>query len=85
VILVDTREPYKFKQSHIAGSINIPIMYTAMINVENVFKQVPENSKVITVCDGYVNCFDAKITGVELERRGHQFLGRYNKPWEYAK
>ncbi|MCK5490795.1 MAG: rhodanese-like domain-containing protein [Candidatus Pacebacteria bacterium] len=85
VILVDTREPYKFKQSHIAGSLNIPIMYTAMINLENVFKQVPENSKVITVCDGYVNCFDAKITGVELERRGHQFLGRYNKPWEYAK
>jgi len=85
VILVDTREPYKFNQSHIAGSVNIPIMYTPTINLEKTFSQVPANSEVITVCDGYVNCFDAKITGVELERRGHQFLGRYNKPWEYEK
>jgi len=85
VILVDTREPYKFNQSHIAESINIPIMYTPTINLEKTFSKVPANSKVITVCDGYVNCFDAKITGVELERRGHQFLGRYNKPWEYEK
>ncbi|MFH0854839.1 MAG: rhodanese-like domain-containing protein [bacterium] len=85
VILVDTREPYKFNQSHIAGSVNIPIMYTPTINLEKTFSQVPANNKVITVCDGYVNCFDAKITGVELERRGHQFLGRYNKPWEYEK
>lgn len=85
VILVDTREPYKYIQSHISGSVNIPIMYTPTINLEKTFSQVPVNSKVITVCDGYVNCFDAKITGVELERRGHQFLGRYNKPWEYGK
>lgn len=85
VILIDTREPYKFNQSHIAGSVNIPIMYTATINLEKVFNQVPPQSKVITVCDDYVNCFDAKITGVELERRGNEFLGRYNKPWEYEK
>lgn len=85
VILVDTREPYKFKQWHISGSFNIPIMYTPTIELEKTFNQVPTNSKIITVCDGYVNCFDAKITGVELERRGHQFLGRYNKPWEYEK
>lgn len=85
VILVDTREPYKYIQSHIVGSVNIPIMYTPTINLENTFSQVPANSKIITVCDGYVNCFDAKITGVELERRGRQFLGRYNKPWEYEK
>jgi len=54
-----------------------------MSEIEKTFGQVPANSQVITVCDAYVNCFDAKITGVELERRGHQFLGRYNKPWEY--
>jgi len=83
--LVDTREPYKYNQSHIAGSVNIPLMYTSTLNLELVFAQVPENSEIITVCDGYVNCFDAKLTGVELERRGHEFLGRYNKPWEYGK
>lgn len=83
VILVDTREPNKFNKSHIAGSVNIPTMYTPFSEMEKAFGQVPANSRVITVCDTYVNCFDAKITGVELERRGHQFLGRYNKPWEY--
>ena len=84
VVLVDTREPYKFKQSYITGSVSISVMYTPTIDLENVFGQVPARSRIITVCDGYVNCFDAKLTGVELERRGHQFLGRYNKPWEYG-
>jgi rhodanese-related sulfurtransferase len=83
VFLVDTREPWKFTEWHIDGSVNIPIMYTPTIDLEKAFGQVPGNSTVITVCDGYVNCFDAKITGVELEARGNTFIGRYNKPWEY--
>lgn len=83
--LVDSREPFKFRSSHISGSVNIPIMYTPTIDMEKVFGQIPPGSKVITICDGYVNCFDAKITGAELEKRGSQFLGRYNKPWEYGK
>jgi rhodanese-related sulfurtransferase len=84
VVLVDSREPYKFKKWHIPGSFNIPIMYTPTINMKETFAQVPVGSKVITVCDAYVNCFDAKITGVELERLGYTFLGIYNKPWDYA-
>ncbi len=83
VVLVDSREPWKFEDSKIPGSVNIPIMYTPSINLEDAFAQVPPNSTVITICDGYVNCFDAKITAVELEHRGHTFIGRYNKPWEY--
>lgn len=81
--LVDCREPWKFENWHIPGSVNIPIMYTPTNNLQETFAQVPENSTIITICDGYVNCFDAKITAVELEARGHKFLGRYNKPWEY--
>jgi len=84
-VLVDSREPLKFKQWHIAGSVSIPIMYTPSIGLEAAFAQVSPGSKVIAVCDGYVNCFDAKITGIEMERRGYRFLGRYNKPWEYGK
>jgi len=82
VFVVDSREPYKFKQWHIPGSVNIPLMYTPTIRVENAMAQVPSGAKVITVCDAYVNCFDANITAVELERRGHEFLGRYSQPWE---
>ncbi|MDP2642969.1 MAG: rhodanese-like domain-containing protein [Candidatus Peregrinibacteria bacterium] len=84
VILVDSREPWKFENWHIEGSVNIPIMYTPTKDIEKAFAQVPQGSTVITICDDYVNCFDAKITAVELEERGIEFLGRYNKPWEYA-
>jgi len=83
VVLVDTREPWKFENWHITGSVSIPIMYTPTSSIVETFAQVPSGSTVITVCDGYVNCFDAKITAVELEERGHIFLGRYNKPWQY--
>lgn len=85
VVLVDSREPSKYKAWHIDRSVSIPIMYTPSIRLEEIFRQVPSGSTVITVCDGYVNCFDAKITAVELEKRGHKFLGRYNSPWEYKK
>ncbi|MFA5947526.1 MAG: rhodanese-like domain-containing protein [Candidatus Gracilibacteria bacterium] len=84
-ILVDCREPWKFENWHIEGSINIPIMYTPTSELEKTFAQVPNGSSIITICDDYVNCFDAKITAVELENKGNEFLGRYNKPWEYEK
>ncbi|MFC1751271.1 rhodanese-like domain-containing protein [Pseudomonadota bacterium] len=83
VILVDSREPWKYSNWHIDGSVSIPIMYTPSKSLSAVFAAVPPGSTIITVCDDYVNCFDAKITAVELEHRGHTFIGRYNKPWEY--
>ncbi|MBU0981243.1 hypothetical protein KKC94_00970 [Patescibacteria group bacterium] len=83
VVLVDTREPWVYDSYHIEGSVNIPTMYIPSVDYEDAFNQVPPGSTVITVCDEYVNCFDAKITGVELESRGYTFIGRYNKPWEY--
>lgn len=84
VVLVDSREPAKFQRSHIKGSLSIPILFTPSADLEKTFAQVPVGKKVITICDEYVNCFDAKLTGVELEKRGYTFLGRYNKPWEYG-
>ena len=83
VYIVDCREPAKYQSGHIPGSASLPIMYTPTAELEGVFAKVPAGSRVITVCDNYVNCFDAKITGAELEARGHQFLGRYNRPWEF--
>ncbi|MFH1621400.1 MAG: rhodanese-like domain-containing protein [Patescibacteria group bacterium] len=81
IVLVDTRPPNSYNAWHISGSINIPLMSTPSISVEQTFSRVPAHSTVITVCDDYVNCFDAKLTGVELERRGHTFLGRFAEPW----
>lgn len=83
IFVVDSREPWKFARQTIPGSVNIPIIYTPTAELEAAFAQVPPGSSVITVCDEFVNCFDAKITGVELEKRGSRFLGRYGFPWEY--
>jgi rhodanese-related sulfurtransferase len=83
VVLVDSRPPAKYQKKHIPGSVNIPTIYTASSDIDRVFSQVPAGSTVITVCDDFVSCFDAKVTGVKLEKRGATFLGRYNKPWEY--
>lgn len=82
-VLVDSRAKAKFDARHIPGSINIPIIYTPSVNIEEALAQVPEGKSVITICDDFVSCFDAKVTGVKLEKKGHEFLGRYNKPWEY--
>jgi rhodanese-related sulfurtransferase len=82
VTLVDTRSPNAFSSWHIPGSISIPLMSTPTISIEQALAQVPKSSRIITVCDGYVNCFDAKLVGVELERRGHTFLGRFAEPWK---
>jgi rhodanese-related sulfurtransferase len=83
VVIVDSRNAEKYAKRHIPGSISIPIIYTPSSKIEEVLKQVPPNSTVITVCDDFVSCFDATVTGVKLEKHGHAFLGRYNKPWEY--
>jgi len=81
--LVDSRMKSKYDAWHIPGSMNIPIIYTPSVKIEQLLSQVPAGKKVITICDDFVSCFDAKVTGVKLEKRGHEFLGRYNRPWEY--
>lgn len=83
VKIVDSRAPDRFAKKHIPGSINIPLIYTPTDKIEARFAQLSGGGKVITVCDEYVNCFDARLTGVELERRGYEFLGRYTEPWNF--
>ncbi len=76
-ILIDSRQPEKFSAQHITGSFPMRLMYTATKDIDAAFSDVPPNSKVITLCDDYVNCFDARLIGIEAEYRGHEFLGRY--------
>jgi 3-mercaptopyruvate sulfurtransferase SseA len=83
VVIIDAREPERYDDWHIPGSINIPIIRIPSTEMDSVLSQVSAGAQVITVCDQVVNCFGAKVTGVKLEKYGHEFLGRYNKPWEY--
>ncbi len=83
VVLVDSRHPDKYRKRHMPGSVSIPVIYTPTSQMDQVLSQVPTGSTVITICDDFVSCFDAKVAGVKLEKKGNTFLGRYNKPWEY--
>ena len=83
VILVDSREPSHRQKKTIQSSIAVPVFYTPTSELETTLGKVTSGAKVITMCDDYVSCFDAKVTGVKLEKRGHEFLGRYASPWEY--
>lgn len=82
-VVVDSRNKEKWDSWHIPNSINIPIIYTPSSQIEDLLAEVPAGESVITVCDDFVSCFDAKLTGLKLEKKGHEFLGRYNKPWEF--
>lgn len=81
--IIDARQADAFATGHITNSLNISIFFTPSNVLEDLFAQVPEGVSVITVCDDYVSCFDAKIAGVKLEKLGHTFLGRYTQPSAY--
>lgn len=83
VVLVDAREDEVFARDGIANSIHITSIFTSTIALEELLDQVPAGSQVITVCDDFVSCFDAKIVGIKLEQRGHTFLGRFTSPYDY--
>lgn len=83
VFIVDCREPDVFLTSPFPGAINLSITSTPTSEMERAFNQIPPKSKVLLVCDDKLSCFDAFVTGIELEKRGHHYLGRYPTPWEW--
>ena len=83
VVLVDVRGEAAQKKTPIANAIPVSIIYTPSSLIDAMLAKVPPKSRFIAVCDEYVNCFDAKLVGVRLEKLGHTFLGRYAKLWEY--
>ena len=82
VVIVDSRETWRYEAWHVPGSINIPILYTPSFEIDTKINQIPKGKSVITLCDDYVNCFDARVGGVKIEKAGYTFIERYNKPWE---
>lgn len=68
-ILVDSRDENVYNQKHIAGAINISALFTTTEVLEERLNAVPANNGIITICDDYLSCFDAKIVGVKLEKK----------------
>jgi rhodanese-related sulfurtransferase len=82
--IVDSRQSTSYNTWHIPGSINLPIIYTPTSKLTTAFEKIPSGTTLITVCDDFVSCFDAKLVGLKAEQdRGVTFKGRYAKPWDY--
>ncbi len=88
-VLVDSRDAERIAGKPLAtavgvvspdgenGSIAISAIFTPTARLDAALALVPAGAKAITVCDDFVSCFDAKLVGIRLEKRGHAFLGRY--------
>lgn len=76
--VVDSRVKENYEKAHVEGSINLALIYTPSKDIEKSLDSVPAGRSVVTICDGWVSCFDAKIIGIKLEKKGHTFIGRYN-------
>lgn len=76
-LLIDAREPATRATAPLANSTPISLLSTPSAELATLIAGIPAGKAVITVCSEYVDCFEAKLVGVELERQGHPFLGRY--------
>lgn len=81
-ILVDVRQRDGLTNP-VASSVFISSIYTPTDELNAMLAQVPAGASIITICDDFVSCFDAKIVGIKLEKNGVRFIGRYASPWEY--
>ncbi len=82
-VLVDSRPRAAYDAWHIPGSYSFPVIYTPSAKLPEVMAAIPRTASIITVCDDFVSCFDARIGGIKLEHEGHVFLGRFASPWEF--
>lgn len=82
VIIIDTRTKQSYDTSHFENSIQVSTIETPQSELESLYEKVGSGKTFIVVCDGYINCFDAKLTGITLEKRWNIFLWRYTTPWE---
>lgn len=76
-VLVDVRDAEHIAKKPLIGSVAISAIFTPTTKLEDAFAVVPAGTDVVTVCDDFVSCFDAKLVGIRLEKRGHSFIGRY--------
>jgi rifampicin phosphotransferase len=80
-ILVDVRYPGEFAASHLPGAINLPIRPTASDELKRKLLALPHRP-IVAPCYDRRSCFFGEILGLELDRAGYDYRGRYTLPWE---
>lgn len=83
VVIIDGSYEEK-NQLLLSGSERISTINTPKESLENLYSRFWSGKTFIVVCDGYISCFDAKLTGITLEKENNTFLWRYTSPWELS-
>lgn len=72
--IVDTRDPEDEQKLHLPGTFSMPIKYMTSSEVSSTIAMLdPDKKTLIVTCEGYVDCFYARILGVRLSRIGWTF------------
>jgi rifampicin phosphotransferase len=82
-VLVDVRYPEDFAHGHLPGAINLPIRMLTTTQLDELLADLPPGP-VIAPCYDKRSSFYALILGLELDRIGREFLGRYTLPHEFS-
>jgi rhodanese-related sulfurtransferase/membrane protein insertase Oxa1/YidC/SpoIIIJ/phosphohistidine swiveling domain-containing protein len=80
--LVDVRYPGEFKSDHLPNAINLPIRPTPTAEFKTRLSQLPKQP-IVVPCYDRRSCFFGEVLGLELDRAGYDYRGRYTVPWEY--
>jgi phosphoenolpyruvate synthase/pyruvate phosphate dikinase/rhodanese-related sulfurtransferase/membrane protein insertase Oxa1/YidC/SpoIIIJ len=81
-VFVDPRYPGEFVSSSLPDAINLPIRSTSTTELKQRLSELPK-TPIISPCYDARSCFFSEVLGLELDRMGHDYRGRYTVPWEY--
>ena len=81
-VFVDARYPGEFASGHLPSAINLPVRPTPTAEFKAKLSQLPKKP-IIVPCYDRRSCFFGEVLGLELDRAGYDFRGRYTLPWEY--
>jgi rhodanese-related sulfurtransferase/phosphohistidine swiveling domain-containing protein len=81
-VLVDVRYPGEFKSEHLPNAINLPIRPTPSAQLKASIAQLPKQP-IVVPCYDRRSCFFGEVLGLELDRAGYDYRGRYTVPWEF--
>jgi hypothetical protein len=68
-VIIDVREEYITDKDPIKNAIVISEMNTPTRKMNKLLDTIEKSQKVLVLCDDPINCYDANMIGVKLEKR----------------
>lgn len=78
-LVIDARDPKEFTENHHKKALNISVLHMNDEQLEKKYSEIQKPRQILVVCSDHWSCFDAYIVGIELEKRGHTYIGRYSR------